>query len=261
MTNNFQMINNNGAVFFRASEITAPHGFSTRLGGVSKIAHLSSMNLGAKLGDEIENVRENYRIILDSIGLVPDSLVYTNQIHSNTVLKVGKNDIGKAYDCDGFVTGEKDVSLCVRTADCVPILFSCEGICVGACHAGWRGTVLKIQQNTVSEMIKLGANLNSIKVAVGACIHKCCYTVGSDFKNSIKEALGVDFTRKHIIEQGNELKADLVGMNRELLCDIGINPNNIFILDRCTSCENDLFFSHRAQKGKRGVMGAFIALK
>ena len=248
--------NYNGVIYFRSDKLRVKHGFSTRFGGVSKQAHLAEMNLGKKLGDDPGAVEENYRRIACAIGFDVNSIVYTNQIHSAAVLTVGNPDIGNTYDCDGFVTAQKNVTLAVRSADCVPILFCDEkaGV-IGAVHAGWRGTVDRIQQNCVKAMCDLGAAPENINVAIGACIHKCCYKVGEDFRNTLYEKLGKEMTDRYV---SNDLYADLVGLNTELLAELGVV--NIDISEDCTCCNSDLYFSHRASGGKRGVMSAFISL-
>lgn len=252
--------NNRGVVYFRSSGITTPHGFSTRLGGVSEAPHLASMNLGRSLGDSPDAVDENYRRMGEAIGFDPHSIVYTNQIHSNIVRRVGAADIGSTYDCDGFVTNERNVTLAVRTADCVPILLYDDIGVIGAVHAGWRGTAGRIQCNAVMQMCALGASPGNIKAAIGACIHKCCYEVGSDFCKSLNELLGPELASRHIEERAGAVYCDLVSLNIELLISAGIRKENITASDDCTCCQSELYFSHRASKGKRGVMSAFILL-
>ncbi|MBR5515407.1 MAG: peptidoglycan editing factor PgeF [Clostridia bacterium] len=259
MNNSFIKENKNGVVYFRCTEISTPNGFSTRLGGASVQPHLKSMNLGKNLGDDPVLVEENYRRMGQAIGFNEKNIVFTNQIHSNTVKYVVEKDIGKTYDCDGFVTDKKDVVLAVRTADCVPILLYTKGV-VGAVHAGWRGTAASIQANAVKEMVKLGAKPQEIKVAIGACIHKCCYEVGTDFCDTLYELLGREFASRHIEKRGASVYCDLVSLNREMLVMAGVKEENIFCSDDCTCCNSDLYFSHRASKGKRGVMSAFISL-
>ena len=249
-------INHNGVIYFRSDNIPVPHGFSTRLGGVSKEPHLAEMNLGRNLGDDPLAVEENYRRMAEAIGFGADSIVFTNQIHSAAVLTVGKGNIGRTYDCDGFVTAEKGVTLAVRTADCVPILL-CDhkaGV-IGAVHAGWRGTVDKIQQNCISAMCRLGASAENISAAIGACIHKCCYKVGEDFYETLCRKLGKEMTDRYVSE---DMYADLVGLNVELLNEAEVI--DITASEDCTCCKSELYFSHRASKGKRGVMSAFISL-
>lgn len=252
--------NYNGVVYFRSAEITAPHGFSTRLGGCSVIPHLSSMNLGKNLEDDPLAVEENYRRMGEAIGFDHKTIVFTNQIHSADVKRVTKADIGATYDCDGFVTDERGVTLAVRTADCVPILLYDPSGVIGAVHAGWRGSVNGIQRNAVKMMIGAGSKPENIKVAIGACIHKCCYEVGKDFCDTFYSVLGKEFASEYIEERDGRLYCDLVSLNVGMLTTEGIIPENITVSEDCSCCHSELYFSHRATKGKRGVMSAFISL-
>lgn len=261
MNNSFRENNKNGVVFFTSDIIKTNHGFSTRKGGVSTLPHLAEMNLGKTLGDTPENVKENYNRMAKAIGFDAESIVYTNQIHSNIVQTVTKANCNQTYDCDGFVTSEKGVTLAVRTADCVPILFCDDSAgVIGAIHAGWRGTVNGIQQNAVYAMTGLGASPEKIKVAIGACIHACCYEVGEDFIAALNEKLGKESTCRHTVTVDGKKHFNLLSLNLKMLEKVGINPENIDFSPDCTCCKPELYFSHRASKGKRGVMSAFITL-
>ncbi len=260
-----------GVVFYKSPLIEVPHGFSTRIGGVSTPPHLASMNLGWNLGDEEASVRENYRRICRAAGVAQSGLVYTKQIHSSIVEYVTEADRSRTLECDALVTDRPGVTLSVKTADCVPILFYApvsdhgsgepmsHGV-VGACHAGWRGTVARIQQNTLARMISLGADIRDIRCAVGAAINFCCYRVGGDFRDAVVGALGEEMTSKFVREHDGALHADLIAMNLHLLLEAGILPENVSVSRECTCCRPDRFFSHRASEGKRGVMAALISL-
>lgn len=252
-----------GAVLVAVSDlIRVPHGFSTRVGGVSTLAHLASMSFTTSTGDSAENVAENYRIFLSAVGLDADSRVSAQQIHSTRVRYVTEADRGRVFDdCDGFVTDRPGVALIAKTADCVPILLADEtaGV-IAAVHAGWRGTVGGIAPHAVEEMLKLGASLPNIRVAIGACIHDCCFEVQSDFVESVTAMRGKEFASAHIHRRGDSLYADLVSMNRALLAEVGIAPDAIDVSGDCTCCAPQLYHSHRATKGQRGAMAAVIGL-
>ena len=128
--------------YLTAEGISAPHCFTTRLGGVSE-GYLRSLNLGMSRGDNPENVRKNYAILGEALGFDPKKAVLSRQVHSNIVLPVGEGDWGAGLytqplpDCDGLVTNTPGTALVVFTADCTPILFwdPVTGA-VGAAHAG-----------------------------------------------------------------------------------------------------------------------------
>lgn len=248
--------------YYTSDLLTSPHGFSTRVGGVSELSHLASMNFTTSTGDSEENVAKNYEIFLSSLGLAPHSRVSASQIHSTRVRYVTSADCGRVFDdCDGFVTDQVGVTLIVKTADCVPILMEdAKAGVVGAVHAGWRGTVGGIALSCVAEMQKLGATLANIRIAVGACIHDCCFEVQSDFIEAVSAMRGEAFADAHIYRRDRRRFADLVRMNRTLLTDAGIAPESIEFSPDCTCCAPQLYHSHRFTKGRRGVMAAAIAL-
>lgn len=247
--------------YFKSGNISVSHAFSTRFGGISALHHTREMNLAYGRGDDNFTVDENYRLFCGAIGLDSKNIVYARQIHSCDVRIVTRENIGYAGEFDGMVTNERGVILCVKVADCTPILFYDEvsGV-IGATHAGWRGACLGIAEQTVKKMCLLGAKSEDIQVAVGACIHDCCYEVGMDFYDKVTSLMGSNVCEPLFSYRNGKLYADIVKMNLIYLERAGIKPENISICGRCTACEPDIFFSHRATNGIRGTMAAIIAL-
>ena len=256
-------LNHHGTMIYAASDaIRVPHGFSTRSGGVSTAEHLASMNFTTSTGDSGENVAENYRIFLSALGLEPSSRVSSHQIHSAKVRNVTEADRGREFDdCDGFVTDRPGVTLVVKTADCVPILLAdADAGVIAAVHAGWRGTVNGIAPVAVAEMLRLGATLEKIRVAIGPCIHACCFEVQQDFVDAVTAIRGEAFAEAYIQRRGEGRFADLLRMNTALLLEAGLSPSQIDLSADCTCCAPMLYHSHRATRGKRGVMAAAIGM-
>lgn len=246
------------------------HAFSTREGGVSTLDHTKTMSLSFGLGDSDDTVMENMKRFFDLAELDFKGLCGSPQFHSNLVRTVAEENRGEGitreniFPTDAFVTDRKGVCFIVRMADCTPLLFVGEKAdgspVVGAAHAGWRGTVGGIGENTVNAMVALGTVKDSIKVAIGQCIHSCCFEVKEDFFKSVSEIKGEAFARRHISEENGKMRADIVSMNVEILKAAGIDENNIDISPHCTVCNSDTFHSHRATGGKRGTMGAVIGI-
>ena len=240
--------------------ITFTHGFSTREGGVSHGNGLDTLDLG--MGDE-NDVYENRRRFASALNCDISSMFSAKQIHSAKIVTVTSSDIGKRFECDGFVTNKKGLLLTVKVADCVPILFSDEknGV-IAAVHAGWRGTANGIAAEAVKAMAELGADTHYIKAAIGPCIHSCCYEVDVPFVNAVKETRCGGELMRFITPSDKEGKfyADLPSMNLHLLTLCGLSPTNINVSLHCTCCESDVFFSHRASGGKRGLMMAGIVM-
>ena len=236
------------------------HGFTTRRGGVST-GEYESMSLSHFRGDDINCVRKNEEILCENLGLDIKRLSSTKQEHTSNIEIIDKTNIGIGvhYDwgkgVDACITMEKNVPLLCCSADCVPILMYAEDIgAIAAIHSGWRGTDEKIAQKTVYRLIKLGASPENIHVAIGPCIGQCCYEVSGD----VAERFGEKYS---VSKENGKFMLDLGKVNFDLICVAGVKEENISLSEICTKCNNDLFFSHRAQNGKSGTLGGIICLK
>ena len=205
--------------YLTAEGITVPHCFTTRYGGVST-GYLSSLNIGLHRGDDPENVRENFRILADALGIVPEDFVLTRQIHSDIVCKVGRADRGNhmvegaSAECDALVTNEPGVALVIFTADCTPIVFydPVTGA-VGAAHAGWKGTALGIAAKTVEAMVHhFGCDPANIRAAIGPNISGCCFETDRDVPDAMVAALGEE-ARPFIRPSGEKFYVNLKEIN------------------------------------------------
>lgn len=233
--------------WIKSPYINTIHGFSTKNGGISP-APFNSLNLGGT-DDLIENIAENRRRALSDLNIDMTQVSYLNQIHSNIVCKA---QVGKQTG-DALVTNEKNLAIAVGAADCYPVLFYDEkNQVIGAAHCGWKGTLAKIVKNTINEMVKLGAETQHIKVAIGQGICKANYQVSEELIQQFSDAgFSTDCW------EGRQL--DLLHANRFVAFESGIKTENIWSMDRCTT-END-FFSYRRDNGKTGRMWALIMLK
>ena len=257
----------NGVEYLRSDILGTRHGFATRIGGVSRAEHTNALNLAFGRGDEPNTVLENLRLFSKAVGIDERSVVSRHQIHSARVVYADEKMCGEGYfretseECDGYVTDREGVTLGVKSADCVPILF-CDPTAriIGAVHAGWRGTASSIAIECVKKMCSLGADKASIRIAIGAAIHSCCYEVGEDFFESVSKLAGADIAAEFIRQSGDKLHADIVGMNRRFLLESGIIDGNIDICEYCTACNPSLFYSHRYSHGMRGTMLSVISL-
>lgn len=266
-------INNNVPyLFFKNIENTNKviHGFSTRLGGVSK-EHLSSMNLSFTRGDEKEHVIENYRRITKALNIEFESLVLSYQTHTTNIRVVTKEDRGKGIikerdyaDIDGFITNEPGVTLVTFYADCVPLFFvDPVRNAIGMSHSGWRGTVDKIGKKTI-EMMKehYGSRPEDIVTAIGPSICVDCYEVSEEVIEAFRKSFGNTIVQNICYQKENgKYQLDLWQANRYVLLEAGIKEDNISMSNICTCCNSQLLFSHRASKGLRGNLAAFIGLK
>lgn len=255
---------NNNVIFFASDLLTVPHGFTTRMGGVST-GIFDSLNLGFHRGDEDENVLENYRRLGNAIGFSPENAVLTWQIHSDIVRTVTKADHNgldhRGYpQCDGLITNDPGTALVIFTADCTPLIFHDPVTgAVGAAHAGWRGTASQIGARTVEAMVRsFGCDPQNIRAAIGPNIGQCHFETNSDVPEAMFASYGPEVER-FVEKQGEKFFLDLKAINALSLRRAGVET--IDISDECTYCHHDTFWSHRYTKGDRGSQGAVIVCK
>ncbi len=232
----------------------------TRQGGVSP-APWTSLNVGGTVGDDLERVRENRVRSFSALGRTLESLFDVWQVHSADVVfadapRPVHEDHHKA---DIILTNKPNVTLYMRFADCVPILFhDPKKDVVGITHAGWLGTVRGACIATVNAMReRYGSKPENIMAAIGPSIGVDHYEVGPDVVSQVEQAFGDD--AKNVIEFRNgKTYFDLWNANRIQLEKSGVKQ--IEVSGLCTACHLDDWYSHRAEKGKTGRFGALIAL-
>ncbi len=243
------------------------HGFSTRLGGVSE-DECTSMNLSYAREKSVENVKENYNRICKSIGVNPDKLAFSNQIHSNKIAVVTKDNYSSynhVYkNADGLITNVQGICLVTMYADCVPLYFvDPRKKAIGLSHAGWRGTVDKISVETVVAMKqKYDSKPEDIIVAIGPSICQECYEVSEDVIREVQKEFDQSlWSRIYFKNSTDKYQLNLWEANKASLMESGILEENIIITNVCTCCNSELLFSHRASQGKRGNLAAFLSMK
>ncbi|MDR1195451.1 MAG: peptidoglycan editing factor PgeF [Endomicrobium sp.] len=175
-------------------------------------------------------------VLLHSLGLNGDNLVLAKQAHTNIVRVVTAKDKGQFIDdCDGLITADKNIITGIFTADCMPVLMISKDKSVkAAVHAGRKGLANAILQNAV-KIFKEEFDINpeTISVYIGPHIKECCYEVSADFENVF----------------GTKLKngrLDLSAIARKILEKEGVRE--ILVSERCTCCENNIFFSYRKDR-------------
>ena len=238
------------------------HGFSTRLGGVSE-GRYSTMNLSHTNGDNPEAVKENFKRICKAIGVEVSSLVTTHQTHTVNIMNIESKLDNVPDDIDGIITNKKGITLCSSYADCVPLIFlDPVKKVIATSHSGWRGTVGLIGKLTAEKMVSdYGCDLKDIKVAIGPAICKDCYEVDDVVAQKIKDMNFLKIS-KCLYDKGNgHYMLDLKEVCYQTLIHTGLKKENILVSDICTCCNSEYLHSHRATKGERGNLMAFIALK
>ena len=243
------------------------HFVSTRGGGFSSLPY-NSLNLSFNVGDEPQNVLKNRKLLSLTLGFSVNSFVTSEQIHSGnvTVVRNKKYNLGATdYESavkgtDAMVTKTTGICLMVLQADCVPILFyDPNKKVIGIAHAGWKGTVCQIARNTVNAMTeKYNSKPEDIIASIGPAIGPCCYEVKLNVVRKVEKSL--DGGKEIIIVRDSKYYLDLWKANKIQLLNSGIAKENVEIAKICTKCNQNIFFSSRANKNATGRFGAGIMI-
>lgn len=251
-----------------AAHSEVKHGCSTRVGGVST-GCFSSMNLGFGRGDADENVLTNYDRICGAMGFAKEQVVLSAQVHETVVRRATKEDCGKGIvkprdytSVDAQITDEPGVALTVFMADCVPVFFyDPVKKAIGTAHAGWRGTIGRIAEKTVQAMeTEFGSRAEDIEAYIGVSVCKDCYTVGGEVAEVFRKEFPKATTRTEEQKLDGTCQLDLWQVNRMILEQAGVRPENIVIGGICTKCHSDVLYSHRVQGNDRGSLVGFLML-
>lgn len=242
---------NGGMVPLLTTPLPTPHGFTTRLGGVSE-GPFWSLNLSPATGDDPLKVAENQRRVLLAFG--NPRVAALRQVHGTAVHWAEGPGV---WEGDGLLTREKGLLLRVGVADCYPVLLWHPGGAVGALHAGWRGVVGGILPKALTLLEEAGLDPRKTHLAIGPGIGGRCYQVGPEVAERFGEA-GLPTFREDESAPGKyllDLEAALLLQARRA----GILEGQIYRVGLCTHCEPTLF-SHRRDRGRTGRMWGLVLL-
>jgi YfiH family protein len=224
--------------------------FSTRLGGVSAGA-FASLNLGLLTDDEPENVRENRRLLCAEADVEPETATMAWQVHGADVRRADGRGIvtpGLEFErCDGLWTDEPGRAVMLLTADCLPIAIArANGSpAVAVLHAGWRGLLAGIVESGAGALGE-----GPLAAAVGPGIGPCCYEVGDEVSAPFRDRFGDGVVSGRSLDLAGAAVLALRAAGCETVERVGL----------CTSCEEELFFSHRRDRGRTGRQGVVASV-
>jgi YfiH family protein len=222
--------------------------FTTRIGGVSE-GPFESLNLGLLTGDESAAVRENRRRAARAADVGPDDVLIGYQVHGPEIQRREEPPVPNPFASpastparvDGQATAQPGLAPLVLVADCLPVALSGDRG-VAMIHCGWRGLAGGIVARGTDEV---GARA----AAVGPGIGPCCYEVGDEVLETFA-GLGDG------IAEGRML--DLRAVASRLLSKAGVDA--IEVSELCTSCNPELFYSHRRDEGRTGRQAGMVRL-
>lgn len=245
------------------------HFVTTRIGGFSNQPY-DSLNLGFHVGDNPEIVMKNRERLALALGIPLTNFTIARQIHGSNVEIITDDlrGIGAFHHetainaTDAMVTSDPHICLMVLQADCVPILFfDVKKRVIGVAHAGWRGTIRMVAQNTVKILQeKFNCLPKDILAGIGPSIGPCCYEIGQETIAQIKKVFHNG--NGYICKETPPGKGyfNLWEANKTQLMHMGIPEKNIEIARICTRCNHKLLFSYRQQNTETGRFGAGIML-
>jgi len=217
-----------------------------RYGGVSK-PPFNELNLALHVGDEVEAVSQNRKILQSALEL-PSEPVWLNQVHSTRVVDAGRTDTQRVVDADASITDQRGTVCAIMTADCLPLfLTNIQGTKVALVHAGWRGLADGIIENTVSEFSQPASEIIAWS---GPCISQSHFEIGLEVKQSLGGSEGC-----YQLSNNNKYYADLCRLADERLQTIGVNKHSWN--DHCTYRQIDHFYSFRREQ-QTGRMASLI---
>jgi polyphenol oxidase len=220
--------------------------FSTREGGVSKGPY-ESLNLGILTDDHQDRVSENRRRLAAALQLDPHRVAMGWQVHGTDLREwaapPGRGGYAHAGAdlprVDGHTTTERELALLVLAADCLPVALASEDR-VAMLHCGWRGLSAGILERAIDVFDQPPA------AALGPCIGQCCYEVGPEVLEQFADIDGAADGRQLSLRMIATAKLEAAGVTR------------VETVDLCTSCREELFFSHRRDDGVTGRQAGII---
>ena len=233
------------------------HGFFTRRGGASS-GIFAGLNCGPGSSDQTAIVQTNRERVAAAMQVPIERLFTIHQTHSADVVVAQDDQPATKPKADALVTATPGTAIAILTADCQPVLFAdTKAQVIGAAHAGWRGALDGVLDNTVDAMIKAGAKREDIRAVIGPSISQAAYEVGEEFFERFYDA-DPENARFFANGEAGKYMFDLPAYGLMRLRATGIHEAEW--TRHCTYSDPDRFFSfRRSVHRKEADYGRLIA--
>ncbi len=247
--------------------IPQKHAFFGKNGGFSQGIY-ESLNFNIKSQDDPQNIAQNMQKIAQFYNRPAHNIVRLLQNHTNDAVFI---DQPSQYEvsADAVITNNPNLVLGITTADCTPLLLADyqTGI-VAAAHAGWRGTLYGIVENTIDVMLRYGAKIENIVASTGPCLQQFSFEVGNDMRSLFLEQnpdLDYFFEPKEapkgfwnkIKHQEEKFLCDIEGIIEYKLRRMGIEDISLCRVDTLTNPDSLFSYRRNMQQGLIKQTGDF----
>ncbi len=216
---------------------------SMRQGGYST-GRYGEFNINRYCGDSDEAIRRNREALCSLLGITDDHLLMPHQVHKAEIAVVNEQRDIDLEGYDALMTNVEDVCIGVSTADCIPVLlYDKKQRAVCAVHAGWRGTVMRIVEQSIARMTEVyGTNPADLIAQIGPGIHLESFEVGDEVYQAFEDA---GFDMNSISKKYEKWHLDLPECNRLQLISAGVPESQVSVSPVCTYMQSDTYFSAR----------------
>ena len=216
---------------------------SMRKGGYS-IGHYGEFNINRYCGDSDEAIRKNREALCRLLDITDDRLLMPHQVHKAEIAVVDEQRDIDLEGYDALMTNVEEVCIGVSTADCIPVLlYDPRQRAVCAVHAGWRGTVMRIVEQSIARMTEVyGTNPADLIAQIGPGIHLESFEVGDEVYQAFEDA---GFDMNSISKKYEKWHLDLPECNRLQLISAGVPESQVSVSPVCTYMQSDTYFSAR----------------
>lgn len=213
-----------------------------------------------------EDVQSSYETVCRAAGMPYERLAMTHIVHGDRVLRVTEEMAGMGVsramqlpECDGIYTDVPHLPIASTHADCMPVAYFSPDRHTGCVvHAGWRGVLSGIHRKAFAQLLAHGCKGEDMLIAIGPCIHQCCFEVGSEVSQAFLQAYSAG---SWLTSRGGREYIDLLALVLLDFEQLGVHPSKVTVDTRCTCCPQNNLQSYRRDGKTAGTMVQIMCLR